>query len=101
MEQRVKREQPETLIRKALVSVALGALLFALSFSAEAQQPQKIPRIGFVSGDPGSYVDAFRQGLRNLGYIEGKNISIEYSNVEGNVEQIPTIVAELIRSKVD
>jgi putative ABC transport system substrate-binding protein len=70
-------------MRNAILCFALGALLFALCSSAQAQQPKKIPRIGILSfqslpsgGD--SNVDTFRQGLRDIGYVEGKNIVIEY-----------------------
>ena len=56
-------------------SIALCALLFALCISAEAQQPGKVPHIGFLSLS-GANQEAFRQGLRDLGYIEGKNIAI-------------------------
>jgi ABC-type uncharacterized transport system substrate-binding protein len=75
---------------------------------AEAQQPTKIPRIGFVSAranptptTPDSSADALRQGLRNLGYIEGKNIVIEYRYLEGKVDRIPSLVAELLQLKLD
>ncbi|MDZ4342206.1 MAG: ABC transporter substrate binding protein [Candidatus Binatia bacterium] len=74
---------------------------------AEAQQQAgKIPRIGFVSGPgdpntPGLHVEAFRQGLRDLGYIEGKNILVEYRYVEGNAARAPGLVAELVQLKVD
>jgi ABC-type uncharacterized transport system substrate-binding protein len=73
---------------------------------AAAQQQPKIPRIGYVSGrgnpsNPGSYVDAFRKGLRDLGYIEGKNILVEYRYPEANVERIQNLVAELVQLKVD
>ena len=84
----------------------LGALLLALSFPAQAQQPGKIARIGFVSGPgdpktPGPLVEAFRQGLRDLGYIEGKYILVEYRYAEGDLERIPGLVAELVQLKVD
>ena len=74
--------------------------------SAEAQQPTKIPRIGYVSatGDPktpGPQIDGFRQGLRDLGYIEEKNILVEYRYIEGNSDSIPSLVAELVQLKVD
>jgi putative tryptophan/tyrosine transport system substrate-binding protein len=62
-------------------------MFFAFCFSAEAQQPVKIPRIGFLSpgGFPGNdfRYEAFQQGLRDLGYVVGKNIAIEYRNAEG------------------
>ena len=61
---------------------------------AQAQQPTKVPRIGFLSGDgdldrPGTRVEAFRRALRELGYIEGKNIVIEYRYISGRTDQIP------------
>ena len=73
---------------------------------AQAQQPTKIPRIGYLSsfGDasaPGPQVEAFRRGLRDLGYIEGKNILIEYRYAEGNLDRAPGLVAELVQLKVD
>jgi putative ABC transport system substrate-binding protein len=86
--------------KNKVVAFTLVALFFALCAPADAQSG-KMSRVGFISGDPGPYVEAFRQGLRNLGYVEGKNIVIEHRNVEGNTERIPTVVAELIRSKVD
>jgi hypothetical protein len=76
----------------------LCAMLFALCFSAQAQQQTKIPRIGYISGagspaDPGPYVEALRQGLRDLGDIEGKNFVIEYRGAQGKAELIPGLVA--------
>ena len=73
---------------------------------AEAQQAKKIPRIGYVSGTgdpntPGHQVEAFRQGLRDLGYIEGKNILVEYRYIEGKTGPAPSLVAELVQLKVD
>ena len=73
---------------------------------AQAQQPKKVPRIGYVSGtgdpsNPGPYVEALRQGLRDLGYVEGKNIVIEYRGAEGKLDRIPSLVAELVQLKVD
>jgi putative tryptophan/tyrosine transport system substrate-binding protein len=90
---------------KKVIGFALGVMLFAICFSAQAQQPGKIPRIGYVSGaddlnDPGPE-KAFRQGLRDLGYIEGKNILIEYCSQEGKADRGPSLVAELVQSKVD
>jgi putative ABC transport system substrate-binding protein len=84
----------------------LCALLFALSYSAQAQQPKKVPRIGYVSGSgdantPGPQVEAFGQGLRDLGYIEGKNILIEYRHTEAKPDRLPRLAAELVRLKVD
>jgi putative ABC transport system substrate-binding protein len=74
--------------------------------SAAAQQAKRIPRIGYVSGtgsssDPGPYIEALRQGLRDLGHIDGKNIVIEFRGAEGKPTRIPSLVAELVQLKVD
>jgi putative ABC transport system substrate-binding protein len=81
-------------------------MLSALCVSAQAQQAKKIPRIGYVSGvadanSPSPNDKAFRQGLRDLGYIEGKNIVVEYRYAEGKLDRIPSLVAELVQLKVD
>src|SRR5215470_10255035 len=77
-------------------------MLLTCSFPAEAQQPKKIPRIGYVAGTAENpNVEAFRQGLRDLGYIEGKNILVEYRYLEGNWDRVPSIVNELVQLKVD
>jgi putative ABC transport system substrate-binding protein len=74
--------------------------------SAEAQQAKKIPRIGYISAtgsssNPGPYFQALRQGLRDLGHIEGKNIEIEFRGAEGKPTRIPSLVAELVQRQVD
>ncbi len=83
----------------------VGALLFALCVSVEAQQAGKVPWIGYLGGiSPSSNparIEAFRQGLRELGYVEGKNIVIEWRHHEGNIERLPALAAELARLKVD
>ena len=89
-----------------IIVYALSALILAFVHFAEAQQPKKVPRIGFVtgSGEPNSpepNVEAFRQGLQSLGYIEGKNIFVEYRYPEGKLDRIPSLVAELVQLKVD
>jgi len=83
-------------------------MLLALSFSAEAQQANKIPRIGYLTGTsaptattPDLNADAFRQGLRDLGYVEGKNILIEYRYREGKPNRAPSLVTELVQLNVD
>jgi putative tryptophan/tyrosine transport system substrate-binding protein len=91
---------------KRIFGFALCAMLFALCVAAEAQQPTKVPRIGYLSGlgepkNPGAQVEAFRGGLRDLGYIEGKNILVEYRYHEGKVDRVPGLVAELVRFKLD
>jgi putative ABC transport system substrate-binding protein len=84
---------------------ALCAILFALCFSAEAQQPPKVPRIGYLSGSPASSIkartEAFRQGLRDLGYVEGNNIVIEWRSGEGKRDRFPAVAADLVHLKVD
>jgi putative ABC transport system substrate-binding protein len=84
-------------------TILLCAMLLALCASAEAQQPKKVPRIGFLTGvSPNSARhEAFRQGLRELGYVEGKNIVIEYRSAEGKFDRLPELTAELERLKVD
>jgi putative ABC transport system substrate-binding protein len=89
-------------MKKAFVGLAFSAVLLALSFPSEAQQPKKIPRIGIAgTSEPGSEVEAFRQGLKALGYIEGKNILFEYRFAGGKRDRLPGLVAELVQLKVD
>src|SRR5215813_11026944 len=90
---------------KKVVCLVICAMLFVLCLSASAQQPPKIPRIGYLVGaslsaDSARY-EAFRQGLRELGYVEGKNIVIENRNTEGKSDRLSALVAELVRLKVD
>ena len=90
---------------KKIFGFALGAMLFALCFSAAAQQPTKVPRIGYLGGASLSAIperiEAFRQGLRELGYVEGKNIVIEWRWAEGKSDRLPDLAAELVRLKVE
>jgi len=90
--------------RKSTV-VALCAVLVALCLPVWAQQPKKIPRIGYLDGGfpstNAARIDAFRQGLRELGYLEGKNIVIEYRHAEGKLDRLPALAAELVRLKVE
>jgi putative tryptophan/tyrosine transport system substrate-binding protein len=95
-------------LQNIIAMLALCALLFFHSFPVESQQPEKIYRIGFVSAraepsanTPDSSADALRLGLRNLGYIEGKNVAVEYRYFGGKVESIPSLVAELLQLKLD
>src|SRR5215831_12459391 len=90
---------------KKVVCLVICAMLFGLCLSASAQQPPKIPRIGYLvnaslSADSARY-EAFRQGLRELGYVGGKNIVIEYRSGEGKSDRLPALVAELVRLKID
>jgi putative ABC transport system substrate-binding protein len=89
----------------AAMVVALVLVLLATPFAAEAQQPKGIPRIGFLSSSSfereRSRLPAFQQGLRELGYLEGKNIFIEQRYAGGQFERLPELAAELARLKVD
>ncbi len=86
---------------KNLFCGALCATLCAFSFSVKAQQPKKIPRVGFITGGKGPSVESFQRGLRDLGYTEGKNILVEYRYIEEKLDHVPTFVAELVQLKVD
>ena len=88
------------MIRKITV-LGLCAMLFVVYSSARAQQPKKVPRIGFLAGTEGPVVGAFQRGLRDLGYVEGKNIVVEYRYSEGKSERVPSLIAELVQFKVD
>src|SRR5436309_3840866 len=92
-------------MNKKIYWLALGAMLFALCMSAEAQQPKKVPRIGWLTGGPlfanPASTEAFQQGLRELGYVEGKNIVIEWRYTEGKQDRAPALADELVRLKVD
>ena len=89
-------------MNKKVVCFVLGAVLFALSLPALAQQRARIPRVGFLSGSGQfSQIEAFRQGLRDLGYVDDKNIQVEYRSANGIRDRIPGFVAELVQLKVD
>ena len=93
-----------SVVRKSVLCLALCAMLFALSLEAGAQQPKRVPRIGFLTASPSVFpgrIEAFRQGLRELGYVEGKNIVIEWRYTEGKLDRAPALAAELLRIKVD
>lgn len=92
-------------MRKRVVRLALSALLLTLSFRLEARQPEKVFRIGVLVSPSASYilfrVEAFRQRLRELGYVEGKNVAIEYRYAEGKLDRLPDLAGELVGLKVD
>ena len=94
-------------MRRKIFCFALCALLFAHCFSVEAQQPKKVPRIGFLSAFSSSSdrerIEAFRQGLRELGYMEGQNVFVEYRYAGGKADESPPpqLAAELVSLKVD
>jgi putative ABC transport system substrate-binding protein len=91
-------------MRKNGICLTLCAMLLALCASASAQQPKKVPRIGYltpsVSSNP-ARTEAFRQGLRDLGYVEGKNILIEWRANKGQLDRNAALAAELVRLKVE
>ena len=95
-------------MKKKITGFALSflcAFLLALNIRAEAQQSKKVPQIGYLSGasrsSSSARTEAFRQGLRELGYVEGKNIVIEWRFAEGNPNRTPALLADLMRLKVD
>src|SRR5215831_17947174 len=88
-------------MRKTIISFALTALFSALCASAEAQQTGKVPRIGYLTSVGSAPNEAFLQGLRDLGYVEGKNILIEFRTTGGKYERLPELAAELVQRKVD
>jgi ABC-type uncharacterized transport system substrate-binding protein len=92
-------------MKRNIFSVVLGLLLFPLSFSAEAQQRTKTPRIGLLStlsaAALSDRIEAFRQGLHELGYAEGQNLAIDYRYGDGKRHRLPDLSADLIRLKVD
>jgi putative ABC transport system substrate-binding protein len=93
------------MMNKKVFSVALVAMLFALSVSAHAQQTGKVPRIGFLDNSTAAgsagLLEVFWQEMRKLGWIEGKNITIEYRFAEQKLERLPELAADLVRLKVD
>ena len=86
------------------ITILVVALSLDLAYFAQAQQPTKVPRIGFLlasSAGVDSRVEAFRQGFRELGYIEGKNIAIEWRYAEGKEDRVPKLAAELVQMNVE
>jgi len=92
-------------VPKTLIHLALSTLLLAISLRTEAQQPDKVFRIGVLVSPSASYISyrvgAFRQRLRELGYVEGKNVAIEYRYAEGKLDRLPDLAGELVGLKVD
>lgn len=95
------------IVKRRIFDVALCAMFLALSLPASAQQQlAKIPRIGVVAASrpnptPSPTIDGFRRGLRDLGYVEGKNVVVEYRYAEGNQRLVPEFIAEFVRLNVD
>jgi putative tryptophan/tyrosine transport system substrate-binding protein len=88
----------------ARLAILIAVMLLAVAVIAEAQQPKNVPRIGYLlegsSSSAADRVDTFRDGLRDLGYVEGKNIVIDYRYAEGKFDRFPELAAELVRLKV-
>src|SRR5262249_34869642 len=90
-------------MKKAAAPSILAVILLAVAVIAEAQQPKKIPRIGYLgaASPTRGRREAFREGLHDLGYVEGKNIFIDYRYAEGKPDRLAALAAELVRRKVD
>jgi putative ABC transport system substrate-binding protein len=97
-------------MRKLTLNLAALVLVSLLAHIAEAQQAKKVPQVGYLwfgfapspaPARPNPQVESFRQGLRELGYVEGKNIIVEFRYAEGKFERLPDLAAELVRLKVD
>jgi len=99
------RRSAPTRVRLKLVGIVTLVLAFTLCGAvAQAQQRGKVPLMGYLSGGTGREspsAKAFRQGLKELSYVEGQNIAIEYRSVEGNMDRLPGLAAELVRLKAD
>ena len=89
--------------KAAVSSILIVVALLTLALIAGAQQPAKIPRVGilFIGGRDQPHLEAFKQGLRERGYTEGKNIVLDYRYAEGNVDRLPSLAAELVQLNVD
>ena len=96
-------ERAEKDVTRKIFCFALCSMLFALSFAAEAQQTPRIPHVGilFIGGHDQPHLEAFKQGLREHGYSEGKNIVLEYRYAEGQYDRLPDLAKEFVREKVD
>jgi putative ABC transport system substrate-binding protein len=98
-------ERAEKNMNRKITVLTLCAMLFALCASATAQQPTKVPRIGYLGGVSLSANtarhEAFRQGLRELHYLEGKNIVIDWRSADGKLERLPALATEMVRLNLD
>jgi len=111
MRTEIRRHGPKEDVRRAQVPVlkaphslralAFSALLFAFCLPAEAQPAKKVPRIGFLGANRTPRTEAFRQSLREIGYVENKTILVEYRFAERDLDRLPSLAAELVRLNVD
>jgi putative tryptophan/tyrosine transport system substrate-binding protein len=92
-------------MQRQIIGLALSTLLSVLSFPVEAQPPKKVPRVGVLNSGSRSSdsinIDSFREGLRELGYAEGKNIALEYRYADGDLGRFSNLASELVQLKVD
>ncbi|HEY2987162.1 MAG TPA: ABC transporter substrate binding protein [Candidatus Binatia bacterium] len=90
-------------IKKIIFSCLVAAIFAFPLYTAAAQQPKKVPRIGilFIGGRNQPHLEAFQEGLRERGYTAGKNIALEYRYAEGKEDRLPELAAELVHLKVD
>jgi putative ABC transport system substrate-binding protein len=95
----------EVRMKKLDLSILVAALVLTVTLGANAQQAAKVPRIGYLAGgtpdDEKERVAAFQQGLRDLSYVDGKNILVEYRYADGNLDAIKGLVTELMQLKID
>jgi putative ABC transport system substrate-binding protein len=101
---RSQTETEQKSVSKKVIGLALGIALLALSFPAQAQQQGKVAKIGYLQARPASSSDGsnvFRRMLREIGYVEGKNIAFEYRYADNNYDRLPALADELVRLKVD
>src|SRR5262245_24228923 len=100
----VSKFRGANLVRGNCLGLFLTSFLFVTSSTAEAQQPGNMPQLGFLSGASASTISArvgaFRQGLREVGYVEGKNIAIAYRYADGKLDRLNDLAAELVTRKV-
>ena len=96
-------------MRRRIISVVLATILLATNFPAEAQQQAKVLKIGWLGvrpasgpgGSPGGMYEAIQRALREIGYVEGKNVTFEYRSAENKFDRLPALADELVRLKVD
>jgi putative ABC transport system substrate-binding protein len=91
--------------RTAVLSIGLAVVMLAVAVMVEAQQPKKVPRIGYLSvgyySSQKAFIEALWEGLRDLGYVEGKNINLESRYAEGKLQRLPGLASELVGLKVN
>src|SRR4029453_4044046 len=91
-------------IRRREFIFTLGGAAVAVPLAARAQQPDKTPRVGYIrAGTPNNdpYREEFVRGMRDLGYVEGRNVTYEFRHYGNDVESIPSLISDLLRAKVD